>query len=93
MDISELEQPGGVVVSVGGQTPNNLAMGLHRNGIRVLGTSVEAIDCCENRFKFSKLCDSLRIDQPEWSEFTEVEEAFHFCKRVGYPALVRPSYV
>jgi len=93
MDITELEQPGGVVVSVGGQTPNNLAMGLHRNGIRVLGTSVEAIDCCENRFKFSKLCDSLRIDQPEWSEFTEVEEAFHFCKRVGYPALVRPSYV
>jgi len=60
---------------------------------RVLGTSVEAIDCCENRFKFSKLCDSLRIDQPEWSEFTEVDEAFHFCKRVGYPALVRPSYV
>merc|ERR1740117_1284354 len=93
MDITELEQPGGVVVSVGGQTPNNLAMGLHRAGIRVLGTSVEAIDCCENRFKFSKLCDSLRIDQPEWSEFTEVEEAFHFCKRVGYPALVRPSYV
>merc|ERR1712048_1180422 len=77
----------------GGQIPNNLAMGLHRNGVRVLGTSVEAIDTCENRFKFSKLCDSLRIDQPEWSEFTTVDEAFHFCKRVGYPALVRPSYV
>merc|ERR1719230_1662854 len=63
------------------------------NGIKILGTSVEAIDTCENRFKFSKLCDSLRIDQPDWSEFTTVEEAFHFCKRSGYPALVRPSYV
>jgi len=54
---------------------------------------VDAIDTCENRFKFSKLCDALRIDQPEWSEFTTVDEAFHFCKRAGYPALVRPSYV
>jgi carbamoylphosphate synthase large subunit len=68
-------------------------MGLHQNGIKILGTSVEAIDTCENRFKFSKLCDSLRIDQPEWSEFTTVDEAFHFAKRTGYPALVRPSYV
>merc|ERR1719171_3167529 len=68
-------------------------MGLHRTGVRILGTSVEAIDACENRFKFSKLCDSLRIDQPEWSEFTTTEEAFHFCSRAGYPALVRPSYV
>merc|ERR1719512_493699 len=93
LDIAELEKPSGVVVSVGGQTPNNLAMGLHRSGIKVLGTSVDAIDTCENRFKFSKLCDSLRIDQPEWSEFTTVDEAFHFCKRAGYPALVRPSYV
>merc|ERR1719238_1307409 len=93
LDIAELENPAGVVVSVGGQTPNNLAMGLHENGIKILGTSVEAIDTCENRFKFSKLCDSLRIDQPEWSEFTTVDEASHFCKRVGYPALVRPSYV
>merc|ERR1711920_99565 len=93
LDIAEIEQPTGVVVSVGGQTPNNLAMGLHQNGIKVLGTSVEAIDTCENRFKFSQLCDSLRIDQPEWSEFTTVEEAFHFCKRAQYPVLVRPSYV
>merc|ERR1719238_2429393 len=93
LDIAELENPAGVVVSVGGQTPNNLAMGLHEHGIKILGTSVEAIDTCENRFKFSKLCDSLRIDQPEWSEFTTVDEAFHFCKRVQYPALVRPSYV
>jgi len=93
LDIAELELPSGIVVSVGGQTPNNLAMGLHNNGINILGTSVEAIDACENRFKFSKLCDSLRIDQPEWSEFTTVDEAFYFCKRVGFPALVRPSYV
>merc|ERR1719356_1912693 len=93
LDIVELEQPAGVIVSVGGQTPNNLAVGLHDHGVKILGTSVEAIDTCENRFKFSQLCDSLRVDQPEWSEFTTVEEAFQFCKRVQYPALVRPSYV
>jgi carbamoyl-phosphate synthase small subunit len=93
LDICELEQPAGVVVSVGGQTPNNLAMGLHHQGIKILGTSVDAIDACENRYKFSKLCDSLRIDQPEWSEFSTVDEAFHFARRVSYPCLVRPSYV
>eukprot|EP00928_Gymnodinium_smaydae_P000481 TRINITY_DN10184_c0_g1_i2.p1 TRINITY_DN10184_c0_g1~~TRINITY_DN10184_c0_g1_i2.p1 ORF type:complete len:1582 (+),score=248.00 TRINITY_DN10184_c0_g1_i2:51-4796(+) len=93
MDIVELECPQGVVVSVGGQTPNNLAMGLSKCGVKILGTSVEAIDTCENRFKFSKLCDAQRIDQPEWSQFTTVEEAFQFCRLVGYPALVRPSYV
>jgi len=68
-------------------------MGLHEHGIQILGTSVQAIDACENRFKFGQLCDSLRIDQPEWSEFTTIEEAFFFCRRAGYPALVRPSYV
>merc|ERR1719277_2879110 len=93
LDIIELENPAGVIVSVGGQTPNNLAVGLHEHGIKILGTSVEAIDTCENRFKFSQLCDSMRVDQPEWSEFTTVEEAFHFCKRALYPTLVRPSYV
>merc|ERR1719238_684902 len=93
LDIAQLENPAGVVISVGGQIPNNLAMGLHQNGVKILGTSVEAIDACENRYKFSKLCDSLRIDQPEWSEFTTIDEASHFCKRVGYPCLVRPSYV
>merc|ERR1712194_50892 len=91
--MGELEQPAGVIVSVGGQTPNNLAVGLHEHGVKILGTSVEAIDTCENRFKFSQLCDALRVDQPEWSEFTTVEEAFFFCRRVDYPALVRPSYV
>jgi carbamoyl-phosphate synthase small subunit len=93
LEIAQLESANGVVVSVGGQTPNNLAMGLHQQGIQILGTSVEAIDACENRYKFSKLCDALRIDQPEWSEFTTTEEAFFFCRRTGYPALVRPSYV
>merc|ERR1719199_2499733 len=93
LDICQMESVDGVVVSVGGQTPNNLAMGLHKEGIQILGTSVEAIDACENRYKFSKLCDSMRIDQPEWSEFTTTEEAFFFCSRAGYPVLVRPSYV
>jgi len=93
LEICELEAAGGVVVSVGGQTPNNLAEGLHKAGMQILGTSVEAIDACENRYKFSKLCDSLRIDQPEWSEFTTPEEAFFFSRRAGYPVLVRPSYV
>jgi carbamoyl-phosphate synthase small subunit len=92
-DICEFECPQGVVISVGGQTPNNLAMGLAESGIPIVGTSVDAIDACENRFKFSKLCDSLRIDQPSWSQFTAVDEAFHFCKTAGYPVLVRPSYV
>jgi len=73
LDIAELENPSGVVISVGGQTPNNLAMGLHNAGIRILGTSVEAIDACENRSKFSRLSDSLGIDQPEWSQFTSIE--------------------
>ena len=93
MDIAELEKPRGVVISVGGQTPNNLALGLHKCGVRILGTSVEAIDCCEDRNKFSQLCDSLRIDQPEWSQFATLQEARQFCKTAGYPVLVRPSYV
>merc|ERR1712151_97481 len=93
LDIADLEQPDGAIISVGGQLPNNLAVGLHQNGVKILGTSVEAIDACENRYKFSKLCDSLRIDQPDWSEFTTIDDAFHFAKRVGYPCLVRPSYV
>ena len=93
MDIAELEDPRGVVISVGGQTPNNLALGLHKCGIRILGTSVEAIDACEDRNKFSQLCDSLRIDQPEWSQFATLQEARQFCKVAGYPVLVRPSYV
>jgi carbamoyl-phosphate synthase small subunit len=93
LDIVELEQPDGTIISVGGQTPNNLAIGLHNAGVKILGTSVWSIDACENRQKFSKLCDSLRVDQPEWSQFTTIEEAFGFTRNVGYPVLVRPSYV
>jgi carbamoyl-phosphate synthase len=93
LDIVEMESPFGIVVSVGGQTPNNLAMTLHDGGVKVFGTPVSSVDACENRFKFSKLCDTLRIDQPEWSQFMTIEEAFQFCKVVGYPSLVRPSYV
>jgi carbamoylphosphate synthase large subunit len=92
-DIAYFEQPKGLVISVGGQTPNNMAMRLSEAGLPIFGTTVEAIDTCENRFKFSKLCDSLRIDQPSWSQFTAVDEAFKFCGIMGYPVLVRPSYV
>eukprot|EP00922_Rhytidocystis_sp_ex-Travisia-forbesii_P052025 GHVS01077215.1.p1 GENE.GHVS01077215.1~~GHVS01077215.1.p1 ORF type:complete len:1771 (+),score=399.07 GHVS01077215.1:44-5356(+) len=93
MDIWEFESPEGMIVSVGGQTPNNLAWGLHANGVSILGTSVESIDTCEDRNKFSELCDSLKIDQPAWSAFTSLEAALEFCDRVSYPVLVRPSYV
>jgi len=93
LDIAELETPRGMVVSVGGQTPNNLALGLHHCGVRILGTSVEAIDTCEDRKKFSQLCDQLRIDQPQWSQFETLGEARNFCRSAGFPVLVRPSYV
>jgi len=93
MEICRYENPDGVVISVGGQTPNNRAVGLAKAGVNILGTTVQSIDMAENRFKFSRLCDSLGIDQPEWSEFTTVEEAEDFCTRCSYPVLVRPSYV
>jgi len=93
LDIVEIENPSGVVISVGGQTPNNLAMGLSAAGCKILGTSVQAIDACEDRNKFSRLCDSLRIDQPEWASFSTLVEASNFCEAVGFPVLVRPSYV
>jgi carbamoyl-phosphate synthase large subunit len=93
LDIYELENPKGVFVSVGGQIPNNLAMPLHRRGVRIMGTSPENIDRAEDRFKFSTLLDSIHIDQPLWSELTSVLEAQEFGARVGFPVLVRPSYV
>jgi carbamoyl-phosphate synthase large subunit len=92
-EIYELEQPHGLVVSVGGQTPNNLALRCDRAGLRVLGTSPASIDAAEDRHKFSALCDRLGIDQPPWSEVTSLEAAEGFAERVGYPVLVRPSYV
>ena len=93
MDIIDLEEPRGVVVSVGGQIPNNLAMKLYRQSVPVLGTSPVSIDRAENRDKFSRMLDQLGIDQPVWHELTNLDDIKEFIARVGYPVLVRPSYV
>jgi carbamoyl-phosphate synthase large subunit len=93
LDIYEKELGLGVVVSVGGQTPNNLAKPLADRGVPILGTSAESVDRAEDRSKFSRLLDELGIPQPAWSRFTTLEEAEAFAKKVGYPVLVRPSYV
>ncbi len=93
LDIIDLEQPRGVIVSVGGQIPNNLAMKLHRQSVPVLGTSPISIDRAENRNKFSAMLDQLGIDQPAWQELTSLDDVKHFVDKVGYPVLVRPSYV
>uniref|UniRef100_A0A4W5PER9 Multifunctional protein CAD n=1 Tax=Hucho hucho TaxID=62062 RepID=A0A4W5PER9_9TELE len=93
MDIYEMENPEGVILSMGGQLPNNIAMSLHRQQCRILGTSPEFIDSAENRFKFSRMLDTIGISQPLWKELTEIESAMKFCETVGYPCLVRPSYV
>lgn len=93
LEICAKVKPLGVVVSVGGQVPNNLAMKLKAEGIKVLGTSPESIDNAENRRKFSAMLDELGIDQPEWDELSTLEDARAFARKVGYPVLVRPSYV
>lgn len=93
LDVIDLEQPGGVIVSVGGQIPNNLAMKLHRQSVPILGTSPLSIDRAENRHKFSAMLDQLGIDQPAWKELTSIEDMEEFVNKVGYPVLVRPSYV
>ena len=93
LDVIDLEQPGGVIVSVGGQIPNNLAMKLHRQSVPVEGTSPLSIDRAENRHKFSAMLDQLGIDQPAWKELTSLEDMEEFVNKVGYPVLVRPSYV
>jgi carbamoyl-phosphate synthase/aspartate carbamoyltransferase/dihydroorotase len=93
MDIWEIENPTGVILSMGGQLPNNIALLLHRQEVKILGTSPEMIDNAENRFKFSRLLDRLNIQQPEWKELTDFQTAKTFCSNVGYPCLVRPSYV
>ena len=93
MDILDLENPHGVIVSTGGQIPNNLAMKLYRQSVPVLGTSPISIDRAENRNKFSAMLDQLGIDQPAWMELTSLEEVKGFVEKVGYPVLVRPSYV
>ena len=93
LDVIDLEQPRGTIVSVGGQIPNNLAMKLHRQGVPVLGTSPVNIDRAENRDKFSAMLDKLGIDQPAWRALTSLEDIQEFVKEVGFPVLVRPSYV
>ena len=93
MDIVEMEEPKGVIVSTGGQIPNNLAMRLNGQHVNILGTSAESIDRAEDRQKFSTMCDQLGIDQPRWKELTSLEDIYHFVDEVGFPLLIRPSYV
>ena len=93
LDIIDLEQPHGTILSTGGQIPNNLAMRLHRCDCKILGTQPEDVDHAEDRYKFSEMCDSLGIDQPAWSELTSFDDVKEFVDKVGYPVLVRPSYV
>ncbi|KAI8972342.1 large subunit of carbamoyl-phosphate synthase [Pilobolus umbonatus] len=92
-DIAELEGAKGVVISVGGQLPQNIALRLHNYNLKILGTSPLMIDAAEDRFQFSKMLDKIGVDQPAWKELTSVESAFKFADSVGYPVLVRPSYV
>ncbi|XP_054016836.1 CAD protein [Hylaeus anthracinus] len=93
MDIYDQECPEGIILSMGGQLPNNIAMDLHRQQARILGTSPESVDGAENRFKFSRMLDGIGISQPRWKELTNLKSAIEFCEEVGYPCLVRPSYV
>ncbi|XOD67457.1 MAG: carbamoyl-phosphate synthase (glutamine-hydrolyzing) large subunit [Flavobacteriales bacterium Tduv] len=93
LDIIELEQPKGTVVSMGGQIPNNLAFKLHQRGVSILGTSPVSIDGVEDRYKFSKALDTLGISQPSWKELSDFDSISHFVEKVGYPVLIRPSYV
>ena len=92
MDILELESPHGVIVSTGGQIPNNLALKLDAQGVNILGTSAKSIDNAEDRNKFSAMCDRLGIDQPRWRELTSMKDIHQFVDEVGFPVLVRPSY-
>lgn len=93
LDIIDKENPEGVIISMGGQVPNNLAMKLHEAGVKIIGTSPLQIDNAESRHKFSQILDRLEIDQPEWTEVTTFDDAKIFSAKVGYPVLIRPSYV
>jgi carbamoyl-phosphate synthase/aspartate carbamoyltransferase len=93
LDIYDAERSRGVILAMGGQTPNNIALPLYRQNVKIYGTSPEMIDTAENRYKFSRLLDEIGVDQPLWKELTSFEEAETFCEKVGYPVLVRPSYV
>jgi len=93
LDIIDLEAPGGVLVSMGGQIPNNLAMRLHEQGVPIPGTSPLSIDRAENRHLFSSMCDMLSVDQPRWKELSSTNDIIEFTDRIGFPVLIRPSYV
>lgn len=93
LDVADIEMPKGVIVSMGGQIPNNMAMKLQRQNVQVLGTSAENIDRAENRHKFSAMLDELGIDQPRWKELSSYDEVDAFVDEVGFPVLIRPSYV
>ena len=93
LDIYDIEQPKGVIVSTGGQIPNNLALLLDKQGVNILGTSAKSIDIAEDRQKFSEMCDRLGIDQPRWKELTKMDEIYDFVDEVGLPVMIRPSYV
>ena len=93
LDIYEFEHPKGVILCMGGQLPNNIACLLHHQEVKILGTAPDFIDNAENRYKFSRLLDQQQIDQPRWKELVSKVESKQFCEQVGYPCLVRPSYV
>jgi len=93
LELCRIEKIEGVIVSVGGQQPNNIAKELKKCGVKILGTDADMIDSAENRYKFSRLLDKLYVEQPRWRELTVLESAFAFCKEIQYPCLIRPSYV
>ncbi|MEX2028806.1 MAG: carbamoyl-phosphate synthase (glutamine-hydrolyzing) large subunit, partial [Candidatus Curtissbacteria bacterium] len=93
LEIYEKENPKGVIVSMGGQTPNNLVLALARQNVKILGTTADSIDGAEDRNRFSRLCDSLGIDQPQWASAKGIKDAVAFAQKIGFPVLVRPSYV
>ena len=93
LDIVELEKPKGVIVSVGGQIPNNLAMKLYKENVPILGTSPVSIDRAENRHKFSAMLDTISVDQPRWKELSTIDDIHQFVDNIGFPVLIRPSYV
>lgn len=93
LDITEFENPKGVITCVGGQTANNLTLGLAQHGVPILGTSAQDVDMAENRSRFSGELDKLHIQQPRWQEFLSLNEARAFAQDVGFPVIVRPSYV
>ena len=93
MEIYQFEEPDGLILSMGGQLPNNIAIPLHLQGVRVLGTCASSIDKAENRFKFSRMLAEISVSQPKWSNFKDLKAAEKWCVEVGYPVLIRPSYV